>query len=142
MISNATSNAIGSKVTPGGSRSNPELITNGDFADGQEGWTLIPRVDIREGRASIGPEDQSRPPYAAIVQAILENSVSYNVVIDVVSVQEGGTFEVLDGGQNKVAELTAAGQKSFTFTNTRGSGFGITASRKTIVIGSVSVKKQ
>ena len=139
MISNATANAVGSKETPGGGRSNPELISNGDFAAGSDGWVQAAEVAFKSGNVLIGPP--ARPPYAAISQRILENSVSYNVVIDVVSAEVGGTFEVLDGKQNKVAALSAAGQKSFTFTNTVGATFSIVSSRGTIVISNVSVKK-
>ena len=139
MISNATANAIGSKVTPGGSRSNPELITNGDFSAGPDGWLVAAEVAFKGGNVLVGPP--ARPPYAAIAQNILEDLASYNVVIDVVSVETGGVFQVLDGKQNKVAALSAAGQKSFTFTNTVGATFSIVSSRGTIVISNVSVKK-
>ena len=140
MISNATSNAIGSKVTTGGSRSNPELITKGDFADGQEGWTLRPTVSIREGRAAIGPAN--RPPYASISQTILEDGVSYDVIIEVAAIPERGQAQVLDGRNTSVFNFTSTGQNSFSFTNSTGSGFSIISSSEALVIANVSVKKQ
>ena len=138
MISNATANAIGSKVTPGGGRSNPELITNGDFSEGSEGWLTAADVSVKSGEVSIGPPQ--RPPYAAIGQNILEDRQSYDVIINVLSVEEG-VFEVLDGSNTAVATISAAGQKSFTFTNNRGTLFSIVARSRTILISNVSVKK-
>ena len=139
MISNATANAIGSKVTPGGGRSNPELITNGDFQDGDTGWLVVaPTVTIRRGQATIGPA--ARPPYAAIGQRILEDGASYNVTIEVVSIPEGQTADVRDGSNTSVYSITSAGQKSFSFTNSTWLLFSITSLRE-LLISNVSVKK-
>ena len=140
MISNAIANSNGSKGTPDGSRSNPELITNGSFADGQEGWLVAPRVRVIEGQATLGPPD--RPPYAAIGQAILEDGVSYDVIIDVVAVPEEGRADVLDGRNRSVFTITSTGQNSFNFTNSTGSAFSITSTAEALIVSNVSVKKR
>ena len=140
MISNSNSNPNGSKEIAGGGRSRSELITNGDFSDGQTGWIVAPTVTIREGQATIGPS--VRPPYAAIAQEILEDEVSYDVIIDVVAVPEGGRGDVRDGSNTSVYSIVSTGQKSFSFTNSRGLIFSITSVREGLVISNVSVKKQ
>lgn len=139
MISNAIANSNGSKGTPDGSRSNPELITNGGFVDGREGWSVAPKVDFKGGLVLIGPPD--RPPYAFIGQPILEDGVSYDVIIDVVAVPEEGSALVLDGRNRSVFTITSTGQNSFSFTNSTGSAFSITSTGAGLVISNVSVKK-
>ena len=138
MISNSNSNSNGSKEKPSSGRSRSELITNGDFQDGDTGWAVKPTVTIREGQATIGPAD--RPPFAAISQSILEDGASYDVIIDVANVFPKQTADVRDGSNTSVYSITSTGQQSFSFTNSRGLIFSITSSR--LVISNVSVKKQ
>ena len=146
MISNAISNSNGAQEVPGGEApSNPELINNGDFAEGQESWLVAPKVDFKGGaEALIGPAE--RPPYAAIGQAVLEDGLSYDVVIEVEGIEGEGTFNVLDGANDSVYNITSEGTNSFSFTNSVGSSFSIAALFEggdgTLIISNVSVKKQ
>ena len=141
MISNAISNSNGTQKVPGGEApSNPELINNGNFEDGQEGWLVGPKVTFSEGQATLGPPD--KPPYAVIGQAILEDEVSYDVIIDVVAVPEEGRADVLDGRNASVFTITSTGQNSFSFTNSTGSIFSITSTGEFLTVSNVSVKKQ
>tara|TARA_R100000654_G_scaffold1684_1_gene6135 strand:+ start:4481 stop:4918 length:438 start_codon:yes stop_codon:yes gene_type:complete len=144
MISNAISNSNGAqKVAGGEAPSNPELISNGSFEEGQEGWLVVPTVNFKGGvDAIIGPAE--RPPYAAIGQAVLENGLSYNVVIEVEAISEEATYNVLDGSNESVYNITSTGTNSFSFTNSEGTTFSIAAlfpGEGSITITNVSVKK-
>jgi len=138
MISNAIANAVGSKETPSGGRSNPELISNGDFSNGLTGWTVVPIVSEKLGQVSIG----TGRPTASISQSILTVGKTYNVVIEVVSTPAKGTATVNDSKGGVLQTLTSIGSISFSFLNKTGTDIYITSNSGAVfVINSVSIKE-
>ena len=140
MISNATANAVGSKETPGGGRSNPELVSNGDFSNGLTGWTVVPVVSEKLGTVSIGPGN--KPNAASISQSILTIGKTYNVVVGVVGLPPRGTATVNDSKGAILGNLTSVGSNSFQFLNKTGADIYIQSNIGAVfVINSVSVKE-
>ena len=138
MISNATANAVGSKETPGGGRSNPELVSNGDFSNGLTGWTVVPAVREKSGDVTIGPGR----PTASISQSILTIGKTYNVVVGVVGLPARGTATVNDSKGAILGNLTSVGSNSFQFLNKTGADIYIQSNTGAVfVINSVSVKE-
>lgn len=138
MIGNSISNTVGSKEAPSGSRSNPELISNGDFSNGLTGWTVVPIVSEKLGQVSIG----TGRPTASISQSILTVGKTYNVVIEVVNPPKSGTATVNDTKGGVLQTLTSIGSISFSFLNKTGTDIYITSNSGAVfAINSVSVKE-
>ena len=140
MISNATANTVGFKSIQGGSRSNPELVSNGDFSNKLTGWTVVPVVSEKLGTVSIGPGN--KPNAASISQSILTIGKTYNVVVGVVGLPARGTATVNDSKGAILGNLTSVGSNSFQFLNKTGADIYIQSNIGAVfVINSVSVKE-
>ena len=138
MISVSIATAVGANNTPGGGRSNPELVSNGDFSNGLTGWTVIPQVNEKSGDVTIGPGK----PIASISQSILTIGKTYNVVVGVVSLPPKGNATVNDSKGAILGNLTSVGSNSFQFLNKTGADIYIQSNiGAQFVINSVSVKE-
>lgn len=120
----------------------PELIVNGDFSDGDTGWTLYGTSAVNGGTLTITNDTAN----GAISGTDLDEGKSYRLTFDVLT-YTSGNVRVGTTGSNPLLHNNALpeGSKEFNFTVPPGGGgrlrFGFSSSGGSMEIDNVSLRE-
>jgi len=123
----------------------PELIVNGDFSDGDTGWTeAVPTVIISDGTAKI-----TRVPgtFDAVLEQVISNPITRNftrnfmVEFDVIA--SSGTCAIRNSGATLIQMTFPLGRNSFVFTVFGNFGFRLLQRSEgaTLEVDNISVRE-
>jgi hypothetical protein len=120
-----------------------ELLTNGDFSDGETGWVEVlaggSTFDVSGGQATL----TRGTSYAIATQNVVTPGKQYRYTLEIVSIS--GTVSLSNNGGFVYATFTTPGMKTVDFTQQIGTTaavfFGVDTDGGSVVFDNVSVKE-